>query len=201
MGRRKQVLSETEIEERKQRWWGEARNARRRERYAKDPAYRERAIQQVRESYRKSREDAGLPLREEDCRNNLDRLAEFGMLREVKIDEEHTMRMLTFFTKELAKALDRNPAVVQRWINSGLIPPPVIIGKSHTNRWYPLYTVTEVRAIMAVFGEHQQTSQYFRTYHTETREKMHAAVREARKAVVRGQPYERTTSEAASTEG
>lgn len=185
MGRKKQVLSPQEIEERKNRWWGEDRNARRRERYQNDPAYRAKAITQVRTSYRKSREDAGLEVRDEDCRQNIKRIHEFGLIRELRVDEERTVRMLTFASKELARCLDRNPQVVYRWISSGLVPGPVNKARNTRNRWEQVYTPDEVRAIMNVFGEHQQTSQYFRSYHTETRDKMVAALEVVRTAANR----------------
>jgi hypothetical protein len=81
MGRRKVELTSGEIEERKRRWWGEERNARRRARYASDPTYRESAIQQVKEAYRRERTRAGKSVRQDNCGVNLDRLVDRGRVR------------------------------------------------------------------------------------------------------------------------
>jgi hypothetical protein len=44
-----------------------------------------------------------------------------------------------------------------------------------------VYTSDEARAIMEVFGAHQEVSLYFRTSHVETIKRIHAAVDAARR--------------------
>lgn len=199
MGRKKKELTETQIEEQKQKWWGEARNERRRKRYQDDPKYRERQIQQVRESYRRRNSEKGEEVRNDDCRLNLDQLPEIGQLREVKLDTEHSIRMLTFTMDEAAKALTRHPQVVYRWMLAGLLPEPVYRGKNHRNRWQDVFTVPEMRAMIEVFGKHQETSQYYRAFHEETRTEMYERVAEARDKVAKGLKREQQrTGESAS---
>jgi hypothetical protein len=81
MGRRKVQKTPEQIAADKLRWWGTERNARRRERYAEDAAYRENAIRQVQASYRKKREESGFRVRAEDCRDRLDALDAIGATR------------------------------------------------------------------------------------------------------------------------
>lgn len=91
--------------------------------------------------------------------------------------------MLTFTCDDLARAVSRNPQVIYRWMQAELLPPPIYKAKNHRNRWQEVYTVTEVRAIMNVFGEHQKTSQYYRSFHTDTRDAMFAVVKDARESM------------------
>jgi len=183
MGRKKKVLSPEELEARKTKWWGPERNARRRERYQKDAEYRAKAIQQARDLYKRERLAEGSEAREEDCRINIPDLPQIGVVRELRVDDEHSVRMLTFTCDDLARAVSRNPQVIYRWMQAELLPTPIYKAKNHRNRWQEVYTVAEVRAIMGVFGEHQKTSQYYRSFHTDTRDLMVAAVKDARDAM------------------
>lgn len=182
MGRHKKVFTEEEIAERKARWWGEDRNARRRERYASDTAYREKAVQQVREHYERIKEAKGLPIRSRDCLENLDRLTEIGSIREVTLADERSVRMLTFQLKELATALDRNSNVVSRWVASRMIPPPIHHARLNGGTKARVYLVAEVRAIMEAFSEHQKTSQYIRSHHVEFHQSVAAKLAAVRAA-------------------
>lgn len=181
MGRKKRVLTEAEVEERKRRWWGPERNARRRDRYQSDESYREKAIQQVRESYRRARISEGLPVREDDCRKNISLLPQIGQVRDVRIDDDHRVRRLTFTLDELAQSMCRNTQVVYRWIMTGMLPSPMFEARNQRNRWQSVYLEDEVTAILQVFGKHQETSQYYRAFHTETRDVMLATVDEVRR--------------------
>lgn len=181
MGRKKRVLTEAEVEERKQRWWGPERNARRRERYQKDGSYREKAIQQVRESYRRARLNEGLEVREDDCRKNIGLLPQIGQVREVRIDDERRVRRLTFTLDELAQAMCRNTQVVYRWIMTDMLPAPMFEARNQRNRWQSIYLEDEVLAILNVFGKHQETSQYYRAFHTDTKVAVLAAVDDVRR--------------------
>jgi hypothetical protein len=87
---------------------------------------------------------------------------------------------------EVAVALCRNQQVLYRWVKADLLPPPGFEALNFRNRWQDVYTVPEVRAMIEVFSEHQKTSQYYRTYHEQTREKFFAAVFAAREVVQKG---------------
>lgn len=157
MGRHKEPRDEDKIEDQKSRWWGEERNKRRRERYHSDPNYREQRRQQARESYRR-RNSARV---DEDCRENLGRLKEVGEYRTVQLApgaEEQVL--LTFNTKELAGLLNRNTNILYRWQSSGVLPKPVVPNRDFGG--IPVFTEPEVRALMEVFGNHQQVTQYLR---------------------------------------
>lgn len=186
MGRKRKILTPEEQEERKQRWWGADRNARRRERYQQDKQYREKTIQQVREGYRRNRAEDGLDVREDDCIESLPKLPQIGQIREVRITDEQTVRLLTFTVDEVAVALTRNQQVLYRWIKADLLPPPAFEARNFRNRWQAVYTVPEVRAMIEVFSEHQKLSQYYRSYHEETRAKFFSAVLAARDKVQKG---------------
>jgi hypothetical protein len=180
LGRKKLVLTEAQIEERKQRYWGPTRNAERRKRYATDSAYRETVQAQVKESYRKARVEAGLPVRTEDCRENIDLLDTIGDERPVVLKDGGEVGMLTLTTKELATALDRNQQVLYRWYSADLLPRPAVAVKTPTNFNQPMYTGAEAEAMMQVFGRHQEDSQYYRKHHTETRKALFDAVEKVR---------------------
>lgn len=169
-----------QIAERKARWWGAERNAGRRARYRADSEYRDNAIRQVRASYSRSREAAGLPVRQDDCRENLPLLADIGQVRLVRGVGGNDTRGLCLTTDEMAKALGRNTQVVYRWITEGMLPGPVLVALNGRNRWQAVYNETEVRALLQVFGEHQQRSQYYKQFHVETRDRLFAAVQSAR---------------------
>jgi hypothetical protein len=186
MGRKKKVLTPEELDARKKRWWGPERNARRRERYHQDTLFREKTIQTVRDKYRKTRAEEGLPVRQDDCRSNLDRLRMIGQVRELRVDAQRTVRALTFTVDEFGEALTRNAQVLYRWISADMLPGPVFEARNHRNRWQSVYTVQEVRAMIEVFGSHQEQSQYYRSFHTETRDKLFAASEVARAESRRG---------------
>jgi hypothetical protein len=180
MSRQKTELTAEQTEERKQRWWGPERNARRRARYRQDRIFREKTIQTVRDKYRKAREDAGAAVRQDDCRTNLGRLHLIGQLRELHAGGQPAAQALTFTVDELGEALTRNAQVLYRWISSDMFPAPTSQALNTRNRWQAVYTEAEARALLGVFGEHQMRSQYYRAFHTETRNRLCAAVVAAR---------------------
>lgn len=180
MGRPKAELTPEQIAERKQRWWGEERNARRRARYHEDAEYREKTIKAVKTRYRVVRQEQGVEVRDDDASENLAELRMIGQEREVRLREDRIVQELTFTVEEIAKAVDRNPQVIYRWLQNGMLPKAVYEGRNMRNRWHTLYTVHEARAIMMVFSAHQCRSQYYREVHTDTRDRMFEAVRAAR---------------------
>lgn len=183
MGRKKVELTPEQIEERRLRYWGEERNASRRDRYQSDPAYRDQIIQQVRESYRKQREEQGLTVRNEDCRENLGLLPEIARLREVFLPDGRTDKRLTLTADEVADAMGRNTQVLYRWMNGEMFPRPLFQVIGHRGRKQGIYLIEEVEALINVFGQHQEGSQYYRNYHTETRDRLFGAVAKVRKSM------------------
>lgn len=183
MGRRKMELTEAQLEARKRKYWGEERNQQRRERYRSDPAYRQQVMEQVRESYRRKREEAGLPVRTGDCRENLELLPEIATRREVHFPDGEIQERVSLTVDELAEALQRNTQVVYRWINAGLFPKPALTTPTHRNRKQAVYLVEEAEAFLTIFGEHQESSQYYRSYHTDTQRKLHGAAQEVRQSL------------------
>lgn len=196
MGRHKKSLSPEEIMERKLRWWGPDRNARRREKYQQDKEYRQRTIRQVRDSYRKNRTAEGSAVRSDSCEENISKLAEIGEVRDVVIADQ-SRRMLTFTVEQAAVAFGRNQQVLYRWFKSGLLPHPIIAVRNRRNRLQWVYVEAEMREMLVVFSAHQKLSQYYRSYHAETRSSIFAkveAVREELDMSGLSPPYREGTS-------
>lgn len=189
-------------EEKKRRYWGPERNAARRKRYQTDAAYRDDVRKQVRESYVARRQQQGLEVREGDCRENVELLPDIGEERLVTLTTGEEVDMLTFTTEELAKALDRSQQVLYRWFGADLFPRPVVLAKltvtetvdgeeitRGVNNNQPVYTHDEAAALLEVFGQHQENSQYYRKYHTETRDRLFATAKRVRNSLkVQGVP-------------
>jgi hypothetical protein len=195
MGRRKKILTPEEILERKLRWWGPDRNARRRERYQQDNEYRQQSIKQVRDHYRQSRTAAGLDVRSDDCEENISKLAEIGAVRDI-INACQSRTLLTFTIEEAAIAFGRNQQVMYRWLKSGLLPPPVLTARNNRNRLQSVYVECELREMLDVFSAHQKLSQYYRSYHVETQNSMFAKVDAAREELEIFRLFRSNTEEA-----
>lgn len=166
---------------RKAKYWGPERNLRRRERYKADSDHRAHIIAQVQASYRKTRAERGLPVRMDDCRTNLERLPEVAHIRETQLPSGRSQDLLTLTIEELATLLDRNVQLLYRWMNADLLPEPVFFIAGYRGRMQGVYLAEEARAIMEVFGAHQEVSQYYRVAHVETRARLFAAVEDIRR--------------------
>lgn len=164
-------------EDKKEKYWGEARNERRRARYAEDAEYRRDVLQRARATQFNMRREQGMDVREgENCRDNLPRLASVEK-RDLMLDGEVFKTGVRAVTAEgLAELLNRDPQVLYRWMGKDMLPRPVFESLNDRNRRQAVYTTEEARAIMEVFGAHQETSLYFRTSHTDTISRIHAAV-------------------------
>lgn len=176
MTKERVVLNDKEIEARKLKYWGPERNKERRDRYKNDAEHRAKVQQQVRESYRKTREENGLPVRQQDCRENIPLLVDTGEDRTVLLSSGEPITMSTFTVHELGVALERNKQVLYRWFSADLFPRPVVCADTPRNANQPVYTYDEAVALLTAFGEHQEVSQYYRKYHTKTTEALFAAV-------------------------
>jgi len=175
MGRKRLVLTEADIQARKLKYWGPKRNEARRERYHADPEVRQALIQAARTTYRNRREEMGQQVRADDCRNNIPLLAQIGQIRSMT-GVLQGKDMLTFTLDELAKAMGRNPQVLHRWINTDLFPTTAFEGYGVDNRLRRVYIAEEAINLLGAFGKHLETRQYFKEFHTDTKEAMFAAV-------------------------
>lgn len=122
-----------------------------------------------------------MPVRDEDCRENLALLPELATVRDVFFpDGARTEKHMTLTAEELADALNRNTQVLYRWLNAEMFPRPVFMAVTHRGRKQGVYIREEAEALLNVFGEHQEVSQYYRAYNTETRDRLFGAVAKIR---------------------
>ena len=155
-------------------------NAKRRDTYAKDEAYRQERQDTCRENYRRANHVGG-----KDCRAMLPMLKKLGNIRYIYVGKKQ-VKALTFSYRELANALDYSLVAVYRMANDGRIPKAVsqvVYGESAAIKPCGefVYTEAEARAIINVLGQHQEKLLYYGARHTETKAAMLAAVKAVRK--------------------
>jgi len=151
-------------EERKDRYWGEEHNRRRRKAYGSGTAER------ARDSYR---ERAGVFV--DDPRLRLDRLMDFGSVREVNVDDEWAS-LLTFTPPELAKLLGRSGTAVATWITEERLPKPPTPCRPVFGWVQYVYLEPGVRAIALVLGAHFNNSLRYGPDDVETRDALYKAL-------------------------
>lgn len=171
MGRKRVVLTEEQKAARKAKYWGPDRNAKRRQKYAEDKEHREALIAREREKYRKTREEQGQSVRSEDCRENIGALKHLGALRVARFPDGSEVYTNTLTLEEFGKAIGRDVQVLYRWMGEEMFPRPTLLSRIG-NRDQAVFTETETTALLGVFGEHQERSQYYRNYHEETRQRL-----------------------------
>jgi hypothetical protein len=143
-------------------------------------------LQRARQTQFETRRAAGLEVREgEDCRRNLPMLASLALMREIEHKGTVLGSVKTVTNDELAQALGRDPQVLYRWMGKDMLPRPVFEARNDRNRLQAVFTLDEANAIVNVFGEHQETSLYFRSTHTETIRRLNQAVALARQKILR----------------
>lgn len=175
MGRPKKVLSEAEKEAQKQRWFGEARNERRRQKYAEDKAFREREKARARVVNREpSPPSPDNPIR------NISRLSSFGAVREVVTPSGDVRKIVCLTTQELAKVLFRTAHILYRWRQQGKWPKPVLVTKVESGTGTDVYSLPEVREMVRVIGDHLTKTPYFHNTHVETAKALHEAAEAVR---------------------
>lgn len=176
MSRRSEILTDDAVKERNDRYFGPARNKRRRDRYKADASFRRSAIDAVRAAYRKQRARQGEEVRDEDCRINVPLLTTIGKIRSVVLGEHTEISVLTLTVDELAIALIRHKRVLQRWMRAGLFPFPTIpIKKGKTMEL--VYSSDQAQRLLETFGHHTEDSQYYKKDHVVTRSGLFAAMR------------------------
>ena len=119
----------------------------------------------------------------EDCRKNLPLLEATAQVRAIEQNGVSLGSVKTVTSDELAQALNRDPQVLYRWMGKGMLPRPVFEARNDRNRLQAVFTLDEARAIVTVFGEHQETSLYFRSTHTDTIRRINQAVAHARQKI------------------
>jgi hypothetical protein len=168
MGRPRKVFTTQELEERKKRWWGDKHNARRREKYAKDKEFRQGEINRMRVRNRQGADYA-------DPREHLADLEAKASTRPIFDGTMATTTKPCFTTEELAELLGRQTQALYRWRASGKFPH----GRFKTKigaATKQVYTLAEARAVIEVLGAHFAATPYYHPSHTETRDRLFAAV-------------------------
>lgn len=166
MARHKLHKTPQQIAEQKGRYWGPARNRRRRKRYVADAIYREKVKNWNRSSYRR-RNNSKL----RNCRDNLPKLRQFSSIRTVPIGRSRR-RVPTLTVPELAKALGGyHPVVLYRWQKEDKFPRPVI--PSNDGK---IYTEDQARKLLTIMSEHQDKKLYFQKSDGELIEQLFAVM-------------------------
>ena len=138
----------------------------RRERYASDTEYADKARGAAREYHNKIN-----PKQPSKLNHGL--LAE-GVEREVYCaGMDHPVTTDTFTLPEAARALGRAPLTFKRWLLDELIPSPVL---RDTVTGYRLYSAGELGVIGAMLSRHEREFSYYTVKHTLTREQLFQAV-------------------------
>lgn len=174
MGRPPKVLTQEEIDDKKQRYWGAARNDARRAKYARDKSFREGERARMRVHSRESRDVY-------DPRTRIPELASLAVQRDVFADNGEVATMACFTTEEVADLLERKTQALYRWRSSGKFPHGRFNTKvGITGTVKQVYTVAETEAILNVFGAHFVETPYYHEAHEETRSRLFAAIDAAR---------------------
>ena len=180
MGRKRVHLTEEEKAERKARYFGDTRNARRRKLYHESEEYRSRVNTGVKQNYRKRRAQEGQSVRSDDCRQNIPLLGQIGQVRSVEICPGQDAFVLCLTLPELAKAVGRDVQVLYRWTMRDRFPAPAFRIAIRNNVPQGVFLEAEAAAILEVMGAHMASSQYYKTEHTETRDLMFSRLAEVR---------------------
>lgn len=173
------MLTPKQLEARRKKWGRDA-NARRIERYAEDEAYRRKVVENTRANYRKGRTVVTV-----DCRERLNNLTGFGILRDA-IDKTtgETQPLRVYPIKAVADFLDVTAETICRWRRDGRWPKAALRikdvrqGHSFTDVWF----YDEVRAVAKVYGAHTSVTPYYHKSHADTRRAIFEAANTAREA-------------------
>ena len=155
MGRKKLNKTPGQIAAQRRKWQ-DARNRRRRSRYADDEDYRESVKSQARERSRRVSE----PLKDRagSCRQALDDLPTYGQSRKMLTGEQRTV--LT--SRELATAMGLSHQMeLYKWQRDGRFPRPThgaVVGRTHAN----VYTLAEAKCLLRKMAKHYDSRNYLR---------------------------------------
>ena len=188
MGRKAVIVNPDEQQARQQRWFGEDRNKRRRERYAADAEYRKKAIASARKQQRKRLSSEWV-----NCEENFPLVTQMGKEDKVMLPGGRIALRLTYSEQTVARLLGkikdgRAPGKsLSPWIRTGKWPEPIyrLVKTNGEASSFRVYLEEEVRALMMVFSAHQKDTPYYHESHLETRDKLFAAVANARAVIER----------------
>lgn len=172
MGRPRKVLTPAEREARKKKWWGDDFNQKRREKYASNKEFREGEKRRMRVRSREGGPDY-------DPRTRLGELDSLATSRDVFDDTGEQITTPCFTTEEVADLLGRQTQALYRWRSAGKFPHGVWRTKAETGNFKQVYTVSETKAILKVFGEHFAETPYYHESHKVTRDRLFAEVEAA----------------------
>ena len=170
--------------EQKQKYYGESRNKRRRNRYTTDEAYRAEILQANREAYR---ERTGTSMGKDNPPD--------GNLLKSKIQTLHVRRyeqgpnlgqMRVVNKMELAPILRISRTTLMRWIRLGMLPPPELfevrdLGKGDIDSRNMYYSEDEAKALFDVYSEHVKEFRQYSATHTQTTKGFFTAIDTLRK--------------------
>jgi len=176
MGRPRKVLSQDEIEARKQRWFGQERNARRRQKYAEDKGFRERERSRVLVA---NRNPEAVPDRP-DPKEVLANVRARAVRRDVIFPDGTTRKRMVLTTEELAEAIGRKVHILYRWRQVGKWPHGILHIRSRTGNPKQVYSLEEARAMVGVLTTQLGGALYYHSSRQEVRNMLFAAVAEVR---------------------
>ncbi len=128
-------------------------NERRRLKYRLDSEHRKKTKQRMRDNYRKDNPREPKPLG----------LQESGMHKEVTADGlSHPVSAVVYTIPMAATALGKTPLTLRRWINEGLIPPPILQCTTHG---YMHYSQAELQLISKLLYKHSKEYDYLHSTH------------------------------------
>ena len=152
----------------------EARNKRRRDRYAKDPNYRATVKSSNRSQYGKR---AGVVPRV-SCAESIPQLANFGRVRAIMRGRQK-VDCVTFTVQEIAKAMGYHPWVVYRWQGREQFPKPAVLLHGH-NKGIPgsyVFTHPQATRLLSVLADHQAVKMHFQQTDLDTIARLRAAMK------------------------
>jgi hypothetical protein len=154
--------------EQKKNYWGEERNARRREKYNSDKANNERIRQARKESYDRVTGRGPIP----NCLGNAAKVPSSGQVMAVQLDGSDFVIGRVFTQADVAELLNRGQQVIYRWHQRGVFPSPVL-ADDRGNRFY---SDAEVLDFIQIMGELQQITVHYRAaYHKEFLDRLNHA--------------------------
>lgn len=159
------------------------RNRARRDRYAMDPDYRDRMVQDTRDRYRRK---VGLKPRRSARDFDLRRIGRWCQREDVRWSGGRVMKnKLVMDTRTLATILGRKPDVVRRWIDRCMVPPPIALIKHHREGcgMVSVYLMEEAREIIKIMRNHQEETPYFRVDHYHTVDALNWALYSVRESL------------------
>lgn len=133
----------------------------RKKRYQMEDEYRERTQHSARRHYRRKTN-----MKMHTCLYSLEFIDEAAQLLYVRMPNGRFTTMPCFSVPLAAEMLQKLYPTVWRWIDSGILPSPVLkYYKGRISAPSSIYHLEEVRIFVEEIGEHEKTSSYLRHDH------------------------------------